>query len=100
MKEVPPYDLGNGVTYEGVFSGANKRNIILTFTENAIQQKKAEVSTINQREKSNSSAPQTNLGCHKEGNVHHESNLGKALNLGQINWVVRKEGKIQINHPL
>jgi len=48
VKEVPPYDLGNGVTYEGVFSGANKRNIILTFTENAIQQKKAEVSTINQ----------------------------------------------------
>lgn len=34
----------------------------------------------------------------EEGNVHDESNLGQSLNLGQINWVVRKEGKVQINH--
>lgn len=44
MKLVPPYDIGSGVIYEAVFSGANKRNVIISFTENAIAQKKASVS--------------------------------------------------------
>jgi len=84
-KEVPPYDLGNGVFYESVFSGANKRNVVLTFTENAITQKKTALH-------------KQTLDVIKEGNIHDESNLGKNLNLGQINWVVRKDGKLQINH--
>ena len=32
VKVAPPYDLGSGVIYEAVFSGANKRNVIISFT--------------------------------------------------------------------
>jgi len=85
VKLVPPYDLGGGVVYDAVFSGANKRNVIISFTENSIAQKKVMLH-------------KQALDVIEEGNIHDESNLGRNLNLGQINWVVRKEGKVQVNH--
>eukprot|EP01118_Nematostelium_gracile_P015095 TRINITY_DN5989_c0_g1_i2.p1 TRINITY_DN5989_c0_g1~~TRINITY_DN5989_c0_g1_i2.p1 ORF type:complete len:256 (-),score=42.56 TRINITY_DN5989_c0_g1_i2:34-801(-) len=84
-KVIPPFQISPGVVYESVFSGANKRNVILSFTENAIQQKKVSLNKMT-------------LDVIKEGNIHDESNLGQSLNLGQINWVVRNDEKISINH--
>jgi len=80
-----PQDLGAGVVFDSVFSGANKRNVVLTFTEQAIATKKK-------------SLHKAALDVIEEGNLHDESNLGENLNLGQINWVVRNETKLTVNH--
>jgi len=85
-EHTPPYAIGNGVVYEEIFAGANKRNIMLSFTKQAIKQKKT---ALNAQAKE----------ALQKGDVHDESHLGRNLNLGHINWVVRKDDdQLTLNH--
>jgi len=83
----PPQQLHPGVVFEEVFTGVVQRNLFLTFTTRAIEQKRASLN----REA---------LDVMDRGLFHDESHLGKKLNLGHINWVVHSEDGLELNHLL
>jgi len=85
LQQHPPYDIGKGVFYEEVFTGVVQRNVLLTFSQQAINAKKSELHY-------------KSLDVIDNDDLHDESGLGRRLNLGRINWASNSYGDLQLNH--